>query len=110
MAPIVMVATNPNHNPAFTKASGIASIPDPSEPFSRWTSVSMSVVGCVSFRFSNGLYVPASSSSLIMSTKGRVDPAAVCAGTSLSSDFMRPKIYPVSSDLLPPVSCGRICY
>uniref|UniRef100_A0A182QPF7 Uncharacterized protein n=1 Tax=Anopheles farauti TaxID=69004 RepID=A0A182QPF7_9DIPT len=102
MAPMAIVATSPNHSPALTNASGIARMPEPSEPFSRCTNVSMSVVGCVSFRFSNGLYVPASSSSLIMSTSGRVEPAAVCTGTSFISDFMRPKMYPVSSDLLLP--------
>ena len=41
--PTMNVAIRPNTRPAFEKANGIARIPLPKLPFSRWTSVSQSL-------------------------------------------------------------------
>jgi hypothetical protein len=43
MNPTVQVATTPNASPAFMKAIGIARIPDPKLPFSKWMKVSRSL-------------------------------------------------------------------
>jgi hypothetical protein len=43
MNPIANVATTPNARPAFLKAIGIAKIPDPKLPLSRWIKVSISL-------------------------------------------------------------------
>ena len=43
MNPMAKVATTPNANPAFMKAIGIARIPDPKLPFSKWIKVSRSL-------------------------------------------------------------------
>lgn len=43
MNPMAKVATTPNASPAFMKAIGIARIPDPKLPFSKWIKVSRSL-------------------------------------------------------------------
>jgi hypothetical protein len=43
MNPIANVATTPNARPAFMKAIGMAKIPDPKLPLSRWIKVSRSL-------------------------------------------------------------------
>lgn len=43
MNPMAKVATTPNVRPAFLKAIGIAKIPDPKLPLSRWIKVSRSL-------------------------------------------------------------------
>jgi hypothetical protein len=43
MNPMAKVATTPNARPAFLKAIGIAKMPDPKLPLSRWIKVSRSL-------------------------------------------------------------------
>lgn len=47
MMPTTNVAAKLNHRPPLAKANGIASMPEPSEPFNRWINVSPSLhTGC----------------------------------------------------------------
>jgi hypothetical protein len=43
MKPMAKVATTPKARPAFLKAIGMAKIPDPKLPLSRWIKVSISL-------------------------------------------------------------------